>query len=209
LQNTFNPDKQEHWKTMPDVYNDISTGSLRDNSQSSREGINPAANTSLKSPENMQHLFMAGLLGVVMGVVFIVIQPFFGMDTLTSRHAASYQKLGNWDSIAAIAIAWAAHMAVSVFYGLLSGIVILKTARLELIVLCTLAFSWLTTVIAPPANAAIVQLVSFQKLHFSQLPALNFSLDVKFVLHLVFFFVISAALHVYRKKRADRLAVMY
>ncbi|SIS73680.1 hypothetical protein [Neptunomonas antarctica] len=147
-----------------------------------------------------QILFMACLFGAVMGVVFIVIQPWFGMDTLTSRHAAAYQQLGGWNSVAAIMIAWTAHMAVSVFYGFLSGIVILSTARLELIALATLVFSWLTTLIAPPANAIIVQLVSFQHLQVSQLPGLNFSLDIKFVLHLVFFAAISVALYVYKKR---------
>lgn len=159
--------------------------------------------TLLNKPQNilrMHILFMACIFGVVMGVVFIIIQPFFGMDTLTSRHAASYQKLGNWSSIAAITIAWAAHLAVSVFYGLLSGFVVLSTSRLGFIALFTLAFSWLTTVIAPPANAIIVQLVSFRHIQISQLPALNFSLDVKFVLHLLFFAAIIAALYVYKKK---------
>lgn len=184
---------------MPDIYNDISEGSSIDKKQPSDDGIKPVAITSSEMPRNWQLLFMAGLLGAVMGVLFIVIQPLFGMDTLTSRHAAAYQKLGGWNSTAAIAIAWTAHLSVSVFYGLLSGIVILKTVRLELVALFTLGFSWLTTVIAPPANAAIVQLVSFQDMHFSQLPGLNFSLDVKFVLHLVFFAAISAALYTYRK----------
>jgi hypothetical protein len=149
--------------------------------------------------DRVKMLTLAGVLGVVMGVVFIAIQPLFGMDTLTSRHAAAYQQLGNWSSIAAIAIAWAAHLAVSVFYGLLSGIVVLSTARLGFVTLFTVAFSWLTTVIAPPANAIIVQIVAFQHIQISQLPSFNFSLDVKFVLHLVFFAAISAALYAYRK----------
>ena len=148
----------------------------------------------------VQLLLIAALLGAVVGVVFIVVQPFFGMDTLTSRHAAAYQQLGHWGSISAITIAWAAHLAVSVFYGLLSGVVILRTTRLAFIALFTLAFSWLTTVIAPPANAMIVQFVSFQRINIDQLPAVNFSLDVKFVLHLLFFAVISAVLYLYHKK---------
>lgn len=145
-------------------------------------------------------LFIACLLGAVMGVVFIVIQPWFGMDTLTSRHAAAYQKLGNWSSIAAITIAWSAHMTVSVFYGLLCGLVLLKTSRLGIIALFILAFTWLTTIIAPPANAIIVQLVSFQHIQINKLPSLNFSFDVKFVLHLLFFAAISAALFIYKKR---------
>ena len=147
-----------------------------------------------------QILFTACLFGAVMGVVFIAIQPLFGMDTLTSRHAAAYQQLGGWNSVGAVVIAWTAHMAVSVFYGLLSGFVIVSTARLAFVALATLAFSWLTTLIAPPANALIVQLVSFQHIQMSQLPGLNVSLDVKFVLHLVFFSAISIALYVYKKR---------
>ena len=183
--------------------NAISEGTLRDKTQRLRVG----GSTSLHKPlqrSPVQLLFMACLLGAVMGVVFIVIQPLFGMATLTSRHAAAYQQLGNWSSVAAVTIAWTAHLAVSVYYGFWSGVVILSTARLALVTLFTLAFSWLTTVIAPPANAMIVQLVSFQHIKVNQLPGFNFSLDVKFVLHLVFFAAISAALYVY-KKRVKRL----
>ncbi|WP_417223051.1 hypothetical protein [Amphritea sp.] len=43
----------------------------------------------------MPLLVMAAMLGVVAGVVFILIQPMFGMETLTSRHAGSYQTLGD------------------------------------------------------------------------------------------------------------------
>ena len=159
------------------------------------------ASVSLKNIDRTKILLVACLLGVVMGIVFIFIQPLFGMDTLTSRHAAAYQKLGNWGGVAAISIAWSAHLAVSVFYGLLSGLVILSTARLGFIALFTLAFSWLTTVVAPPANAIIVQLVSFGRVQVDQLPGLNFSLDVKFLLHLVFFAAITVGLHLYKNKR--------
>ena len=148
-------------------------------------------------------LLLASLLGAIMGVVFIIVQPMFGMDTLTSRHAAAYQQLGNWTAAPAIFIAWVAHMAVSIFYGLLSGLVILKFPTLKMISLFALAFTWITTLIAPPANAAIVQLVSFQQLQIEKLPALNFSFDVKFVLHLLFFAVISAVLYVYNNKSSD------
>ena len=160
-------------------------------------------NTSLNKTQNtirVQLLLMACILGAVMGVIFIIIQPFFGMDTLTSRHAAAYQQLGNWSSMAAITIAWTAHLAVSVFYGFLSGIVILNATKLQVVALFTLAFAWLTTLIAPPANAMIVQFVSFQQIQVSQLPDLNFSLDVKFVLHLVFFAAMTIPLYLYHKK---------
>lgn len=148
----------------------------------------------------LQFLLMAAILGLVAGVVFIIIQPLFGMDTLTSRHAAFYQQLGGWGSVPAIMIAWTAHLLVSIFYGLLCGILLLSTRRLALIVLVTFLFTWITTVIAPPANAMIVQLVSFQQLHVEKLPPLNFSLDVKFLLHLVFFAAISFVLYLYAKK---------
>ncbi|WP_417223054.1 hypothetical protein [Amphritea sp.] len=99
----------------------------------------------------------------------------------------------------AIIIAWVAHLAVSVFYGLLCGVLLLSTMRLTRIALFTLIFTWITTVIAPPANAMIVQLVSFQHLQLEKLPGLNVSLDVKFWLHLLFFAAITAVLYTYRK----------
>nr|WP_067286388.1 hypothetical protein [Marinobacterium profundum] len=143
---------------------------------------------------------MSALLGALVGVLFIFVQPWFGMDTLTSRHAALYQQLGGWSAVPALVIAWLAHSAVSVFYGVLSGILILKTQRLPLVAFFTLAFSWVTTVIAPPANALIVQLVSFQRIDVGKLPGLNFDLDVKFVLHLVFFAAIVLGLFAYQRK---------
>ena len=162
--------------------------------------INEAFSNKPQNTSRLKLLFISCLLGAVMGVIFIIIQPLFGLDTLTSRHAAAYQKLGSWNNIAAISIAWAAHMAVSVFYGLLCGLIFLKTSRLAIITFFTLAFTWLTTIIAPPANTIIVQLVSFQHIKIDQLPSLNFSFDVKFVLHLVFFAAISVALYIYKKR---------
>ncbi len=146
-------------------------------------------------------LFMACVLGAIVGVLFIIVQPLFGMDTLTSRHAAAYQQMGSWSAMPALIIAWAAHLAVSVFYGLISGIVIMNYRQMSLVALFTLAFSWITTLIAPPANALIVQWVSFQQIRPEALPGLNFHLDAKFVLHLGFFAVISAVLYVYRNRQ--------
>lgn len=148
-------------------------------------------------------LLMACLLGVVMGVLFILVQPLLGMDTLTSRHAAMYQKLGGWNAMPALVIAWFIHLAVSVLYGLLSGFVVLKARRLAFVALVIVAFSWVTTVIAPPANAVIVQLVSFQHIESGNLPGLNFNFDEKFVLHLLFFAVIAGALHVYKRSKQN------
>jgi hypothetical protein len=145
-------------------------------------------------------LFMAGLLGTLVGVLFILVQPWFGMDTLTSRHAALYQQLGGWSAAPALFMAWFAHLLVSVLYGLLSGMVVIKMVRAAFVALFTLAFSWITTVIAPPANAIIVQLVSFQQIQAGNLPGLNFKLDEKFFLHLLFFATITSVLYVYKKK---------
>ncbi len=162
--------------------------------------VEPAKYNSLNRPREAETLLMACFFGAVMGFVFIGIQPLFGMDTLTSRHAAAYQQLGGWGSAAAISIAWAAHIAVSVCYGLLCGLVVLRTARLDVVLFATIVLAWLTTIVAPPANVIIVQFVSSRDIQLSQLPDFNFSLDVKFVLHLVFFAVISVALFRYMKK---------
>ncbi|RTE64324.1 hypothetical protein EH243_18070 [Amphritea opalescens] len=164
------------------------------------EKATPTPQATSGSNFQLQFLLLAAILGLVAGIVFIIIQPLFGMDTLTSRHAAFYQQLGGWGSVPAVMIAWTAHLLVSIFYGLLCAILLLNTLRLALIALGTLLFTWITTVIAPPANAMIVQLVSFQQLHSEKLPPLNFSLDVKFLLHLVFFAAISFVLYLYAKK---------
>jgi ABC-type branched-subunit amino acid transport system permease subunit len=96
-------------------------------------------------------------------------------------------------------IAWVAHLAVSVAYGLMCGLVLMATMRWPFVALWTLAFTWITTVIAPPANAIIVQLVSFQQVDSSKLPALNFSFDEKLALHLVVFAAIMVAQMAYQR----------
>ncbi len=145
-------------------------------------------------------LLGAGLLGLVVGVLFIVVQPWFGMDTLTSRHAAAYQQLGGWSATPAMFMAWFAHLAVSVVYGVMGGLVVMAVSRWPGVAIWTLVFTWTTTVIAPPANAIIVQLVSFQQLKSSQLPALNFNFDEKLALHLVVFVAITAPLYFLKKR---------
>jgi hypothetical protein len=140
-------------------------------------------------------LFVAGLLGLVECILFILVQPFFGMDTLASRHAATYQQLGGWSATPALLMAWFAHLAVSV----VCGLVVMAVSRVPMVALWTLAFTWITTVIAPPANALIVQLVSFQQLDAGKLPGLNFNFDEKLALHLVVFAAIIGPLYVYRK----------
>lgn len=162
----------------------------------------PTALNNTERTRQTRLLSTASLLGLIVGVLFILVQPWFGMDTLTSRHAAAYQQLGGWSAMPALFIAWSAHLAVSVLYGLLSGIVVITAWRLPLVALLTLAFSWATTVIAPPANAIIVQLVSFQRVDASKLPGLNFNLDEKFVLHLAFFAAITAVLYVFQSSQS-------
>ncbi|QCB44599.1 hypothetical protein [Hydrogenophaga sp. PAMC20947] len=152
-----------------------------------------------KEMDAVRLLFVAGLLGLVVGVLFILVQPFFGMDTLTSRHAAAYQQLGGWSATPALLMAWFAHLAVSLVYGLMCGLVVMAVSRMPMIALWTLAFTWVTTVIAPPANALIVQLVSYQQLDAGKLPGLNFNFDEKLALHLVVFAAIIGPLYVYRK----------
>jgi hypothetical protein len=161
--------------------------------------LHPASLKSGKNIHPTRWLLGAGLLGIVVGILFILVQPLFGMDPLTSRHAAAYQHLGNWSPLPAMIIAWLAHLVVSVLYGLMGGVVVMAASRWPWVVLWTLVFTWVTTVIAPPANAIIVQLVSLQLVDVNKLPSLNFSFDEKFVLHLVVFVAITAPLWGYKK----------
>jgi hypothetical protein len=45
------------------------------------------------------------LIGIFSSIAFIVIQPLFGMLTLTSRHASAYINLGNYNETTAIVLA--------------------------------------------------------------------------------------------------------
>ena len=139
-----------------------------------------------------QTLLIGAIIGFIVGVLFIYVQPLFGMSPLTDRHAAAYVKLSDMSPSVAIVIAWFAHLLVSTAYGIASAVALLISRNLFTYLLQIVVLGWFTTVIAGPANQLIVRLVTTKSFpSFEKLPALNFNLDAKLALHLIFFLVIG------------------
>lgn len=147
-----------------------------------------------------QTLLIGAIIGFIVGVLFIYVQPLFGMSPLTDRHAAAYVKLGDMSPSVAIVVAWIAHLLVSTAYGIASAIALLISKNLFTYLLQIVVLGWFTTVIAGPANQLIVRLVTTKSFpSFEGLPALNFNFDAKLALHLIFFLVIGLFLLVYSR----------
>jgi hypothetical protein len=159
---------------------------------------------------NLKNTLLIGALsGFIVGVLFIYVQPLFGMSPLTDRHAAAYTQLSNIGPSMALIVAWAAHLLVSIGYGIATGLALFISKDLLSFGLFIAALGWITTVIAGPANQLIVRVVTrdgFPSLN--GLPPLNFNLDAKLLLHLIFLLVIGVFLLGYSylgKHKADSL----
>lgn len=147
-----------------------------------------------------QTLLIGAIIGFIVGVLFIYVQPLFGMSPLTDRHAAAYVKLSDMSPFVAIVIAWFAHLLVSTAYGFASAVALLISRNIFSYLIKIIVLAWFTTVIAGPANQLIVRLVTTKGFpSFEKLPVLNFNIDAKLALHLIFFFVIVLFLLVYRR----------
>lgn len=149
-------------------------------------------------------LFTAFWLGLLAGIAFIIAQPFFGMSTLTSRHAAAYIN-GGYVETTALMLSWFVHLSVSIFYALLSYL----TYRVNQSVLANLsqmfAFGWLTTLLATPANQWVVELINSRAIPgFAHLAPFNTDIGPKFWLHVLFFAFVIAQIYLmqYLKSRA-------
>ncbi|TWX65743.1 hypothetical protein [Colwellia sp. C1TZA3] len=145
-------------------------------------------------------LIIGAIIGFIVGVLFIFVQPLFGMSPLTDRHAAAYVKLGDINPSMAIIIAWSAHLLVSTAYGITTAIALLISKKPAIFALLIVVLGWFTTVIAGPANQLIVRVVTSKSFpSIDNLPALNFNLDAKLLLHLIFFLFIGLFLLAYNR----------
>lgn len=137
---------------------------------------------------NKNSVITAIFVGLVASIIFIIVQPLFGMATLTSRHALAYVSLGGYSETSALILSWFVHVGVSICYALLSMIIFNLNRSVVVCVLQVLIFGWITTLIATPANEFVVKLVttlSFPAL--SSLSAVNTDIGPKLWLHIVFF----------------------
>ena len=137
---------------------------------------------------NKKSIITAMLVGIIASFVFILVQPLFGMTSLTSRHAAAYVALGGYGATSAMILSWVVHISVSVAYTLLSFIVITLNRSWLVNLLQVIIFGWITTLTATPANELVVRWITTEKFPaLSSLAALNMEVGPKLWLHLIFF----------------------
>lgn len=134
-------------------------------------------------------------IGLISAIAFILIQPLFGMSTLTSRHAAAYMNIGGYDKSTAIILSWCVHISVSLFYTYIS-LLIYKLNSSSVVNIVQIVFlGWVTTLLATPANEWVVKLITTQQLpSISALSALNTEIGPKLWLHIMFFVLIIIGL---------------
>lgn len=159
----------------------------------------------MKTVINQKVILTALIVGLIASVTFIFIQPLFGMLTLTSRHAAAYVKLGEYDASTALLLSWFVHMSVSVFYALLSTIIFNVNRTWLVNITQVFALGWITTLTATPANEFVVKLItSLQFPDLSTLSALNTEIGPKLWLHIMFFGVIIAGVWLLNKNEISK-----
>jgi len=136
---------------------------------------------------NKNTIIKAFFVGLIASIAFIIAQPFFGMSTLTSRHAAAYMT-GGYNEMVAIVLSWIVHISVSVFYAFVATLIFNANSSLLASVGQVAVLGWITTMTATPANEWVVKLVNSQSIpSFTHLSAINTDIGPKFWLHVAFF----------------------
>lgn len=152
---------------------------------------------------NKKTLIMTLVIGLMASIAFILIQPLFGMSTLTSRHAAAYVTLGGYDPTSALVLSWVVHVGVSLFYAFLSNLIFIFNSSLSVNLIQIAVLGWITTLIATPANEWVVKLVTTKQFpSISSLSALNTDVGPKLWLHVLFFVLIVGGLWLAKKQRS-------
>lgn len=140
-------------------------------------------------------LFNTFLISLFASIAFILIQPLFGMATLTSRHAEAYNNLGGYSEFTAISLSWIVHVSVSVAYGFLSALIYHFNRSIIVTLAQIVILGWVTTLIATPANEWVIKFITTGQLtSISSLSQLNTELGAKFWLHILFFVLIVSGL---------------
>jgi hypothetical protein len=144
---------------------------------------------------NKSRIINAALIGLIASIIFILIQPIFGLSTLTSRHASAYVKFGQYSEFTAMLIAWFVHISVSIAYAQLSAFIFTINHSLKVNAVQVVFFGWLTTLIATPANEFVVKLVTTRSFPaLDSLSGLNMEVGPKLWLHIVFFVFVMIGL---------------
>lgn len=150
---------------------------------------------------NKNIFIKAIFIGIVASIVFILIQPFFGLSTLTSRHAAAYVNLGGYNETVALILSWFVHVSVSTAYAILSAFIFSINSTIAVSTIQVFVLGWVTTLIATPANEWVVKLVTTQTFpDISSLASINTELGAKFWLHVMFFVLVIVGLYLGKVK---------
>ncbi|GAB2684521.1 hypothetical protein Q4574_05210 [Aliiglaciecola sp. 3_MG-2023] len=137
---------------------------------------------------NLNTLITTFFIGIFASIAFILIQPLFGMLTLTSRHATAYMEIGNYSAIIAMTLSWLVHIGVSVFYTFISLSIYNINHSILVSFLQIIVLGWVTTLIATPANEWVVKFITTGQLTtISSLSDLNTQVGPKLWLHILFF----------------------
>jgi len=150
-------------------------------------------------------IITALLIGIFAGIAFILIQPLFGMATLTSRHANAYVNVGAYSVTMALIMSWLVHLAVSIFYTLLSVIIFNLNHSVSVSLAQVIILGWVTTLIATPANEWVVKLITTGQFPMiAELSGLNTQIGPKLWLHIVFFAWVIIGLYFIRSIQKRR-----
>lgn len=142
----------------------------------------------------MNNFITTFTIGIFASIGFIVMQPLFGMLTLTSRHAAAYIEIGNYNAIVAIVLSWFVHVSVSIIYAFISLSIYKFNPKVVFSILQIIFLGWITTLIATPANEFVVKLITLRQFpEISTLSGLNTQIGPKFWLHILFFVLVILA----------------
>ncbi|AOW78717.1 hypothetical protein A3Q34_18870 [Colwellia sp. PAMC 20917] len=148
------------------------------------------------------------LIGIFSSIAFIVIQPLFGMLTLTSRHASAYINLGNYNETTAIVLSWIVHISVSVFYTFIASLIYNFNVSYLVSVAQVIILGWLTTLSATPANEWVVKLITTgQFTSITSLSELNTEIGPKLWLHILFFAFVLTGLGLSRLISSPKTSV--
>jgi hypothetical protein len=150
---------------------------------------------------NKNTIITALIIGLIAGIAFILIQPLFGMATLTSRHADAYINMGAYSEIFALVLSWLVHISVSVIYALVSSVIFNYNHSMLVSFVQVMVLGWITTLIATPANQWLIKLItSGEFLSLSSLSGLNTQVGPKLWLHIMFFVFILVGLYSTRSR---------
>ena len=139
--------------------------------------------------------------GIAGAMLFWLVQALTGGPTIPDFVGGQIAEAGGYPARFAPAIGWAVHLAVSLSYALLFGVIVLLLAttrlpaQIAIGALVAVALGWVTTMGAPPAISVTISVLSGQAWPSVNFP-LNTELGIPFWNHVAFFllnWVIQAA----------------